>query len=462
MHARLNPSSASGWANCPDYPNAQLGIPDKPSEAAQRGTCKHWVLEQALVVSAPPDEFVGKVLLIEDDTGEVIVLQEKDWSDREYVFHNHSNPLIDVEGGRVWTITQDMADDAQVALAHAYQVANRLDAEIFPERRVNPGVFLDRDDCFGTADITIFGKGELHIYDYKTGHQRVLAQGNLQLILYAIGALADLLPRDRAKLKSITLGIIQPTMSENFRINQVTITPLDLWIWVDWFRNAAKRTDEDNPPRIPGEVQCKWCRAKATCPALRESMFEGIFELNDEHTTDEQIVVHGEAVTTREPGELEIPHLSAILELTPLARDWLSAVESYALDLLLAGKQIPNHKLVRKQSMKRWVDDNEAVIKKLTTNLKIPKVDVVKPEAPIGVSKVERIVQNYEKLYPEKTPLTDRKRKGFAKLWTKPQGEITIAPESDPRPAIARSPEQMAAGMLTKDKEGDPQTETAA
>lgn len=452
LHARLSLSASAGWANCPDYPNAQIGIPDAPSEIAQKGTCSHWVLEQSLIFNAPPREFIGKMVLIEDSTGDIIVLKEDEWDEGPYVFHPHEDLEAELVG-HVWTVTEQMADYAQVAATHAYRIAQDIDGELKPERRVNPGILLDRDDCYGTADITIVGEREFHIYDLKTGFQRVLAQGNFQLLLYAIGVLADMPPEQRMQMKEVTIGIIQPTMAEGYQITTSTFSILDLWIWVDWFRKRAKLTDEEHPVRIPGETQCKWCRAKPTCPALQKSMFGGLFELNEEHETREQIVVHGEAVTTREPQELGLETLSAILELIPLARDWLTAVESYALDLMMEGTAVPGHKLVRKLSRKKWTEDDATVIKRLTTNLKIPKDDVIAPEKPIGPPKVQKIVANYEKLYPDKKPLTDLKRKNFDKMWIKPLGEITIAPESDPRPAIARSKEDMAAGMLDAPQE---------
>lgn len=128
----------------------------------------------------------------------------------------------------------------------------------------------ERKSCSAKLDYFAINDDAAIILDLKTGWNPAQnVYENWQLITQAI-ALAEAYP----KLKRIRVGIVQPTTKS---------------ITKDWFvESLAAARDEllarlreamqPNASRTPGEAQCKYCRARATCPeanAVVETLSNG-------------------------------------------------------------------------------------------------------------------------------------------------------------------------------------------
>ena len=103
------------------------------------------------------------------------------------------------------------------------------------------------------------------IIDYKTGRgDVVLAPGNLQLRALAVLASSEY------EAKLVRVAIIQPWASP-------TVSVCD-YEEPDLVKARAELIEilsgiaGPNAPRIPGEKQCKYCKAKATCPEASQSL----------------------------------------------------------------------------------------------------------------------------------------------------------------------------------------------
>jgi len=65
-HARLSPSSAETWCNCPGSVNliAKCNVPDTSSVYADEGTAAHELLEQCLLNDSDPENYRDHVFTV--------------------------------------------------------------------------------------------------------------------------------------------------------------------------------------------------------------------------------------------------------------------------------------------------------------------------------------------------------------------------------------------------------------
>lgn len=253
VHAPLAPSHSDTWALCPGSKKMEsLTPPDEGSEHSRRGTAAHEGLELCLTKDGyTPSFLVGKTM------------------------------------GNGVTLDQDDANAIQTAVnyvksLHEDAAKHRLPFQIFVEEKLQIGKYLGgRDDIYGTADILFFFGNTLELIDYKHGYTHVEVLRCLQLILYAIGAMAKAYdPKTkRVTLRKVKMTIIQPRGQDKTNpIRSWEVEPDDLFIWAEKLTAAAAATDKPDAPLIPGEKQCKWCRAaKANiCPAREKQVRENL------------------------------------------------------------------------------------------------------------------------------------------------------------------------------------------
>ena len=222
-HARLSPSAADRWFECPGAPNAELDQPEQPSPAADEGTTAHALLEKSLGHRQPPQRF--------DDMPGV---------NQEMIGH---------------------ATTAWHLVAGMQAGCDRLAVEM----KVDPGQLFGRGDLWGTADTVIEQGNHLVVLDFKYGTWPVNPIENKQLMIYAIGAAAQSLQR----IEAFTLGIIQPrTDGPPLKLWQVSRD--DMLIFAHELKAAAAATDDPMAARAADtQGHCFYCRARDTCPEYK-------------------------------------------------------------------------------------------------------------------------------------------------------------------------------------------------
>ena len=389
-HAQLSPSKAHRWTVCPGSIREEAKYPDTSGPAAVDGTHSHTLLERALIDDKDPTTYVGQVLT--DHEGE-------------------------------FTVDKERANRVAMAYAHVQHRAKELDAlMVVAESRVNPANLLDRDDCSGTVDVQIHAGTHVDIIDYKDGMGVVSAKDNQQLELYALGVLAD-----NPHIQSVRMTIIQPKLALRGMkaITSYDMMAVDLLARVDFYKKAAADTDYPDAFLVPGESQCKFCKAKGSCSALASNVMEALSMF--------QSIDIAQQAADKNPNELSDQQIREIVESAPLVRQLLEAVEAEALRRFEAGVTIPGLKAVYGRGTRSWALPEQEMADKLV-KMGIPKTAIFETKL-VTPAKAEKLT--WEKRDGEKKQLSERQLKTLETEYIKKsQGKLTIVPESDHRQAV--------------------------
>jgi hypothetical protein len=403
-HAKLSPSKRSRWALCPGSIREEAKYPDTGSgPAAADGTHSHTLLEHCIKngLSDPMDQ-VGET-------------------------------FTDHEG----TFKVDADRAARVKSAIDY-IRDRSMNGLFPvisEQRVDPKFLLGRDDLSGTVDCQIIGPDWIELIDYKDGMGIVTAEGNLQLEQYAYGVLArySLPVNGDYSFNRVIMTIIQPKLAMK-GMKPITSHDVSLRSLLDnmgTIITQAAATDKPDAPLVPGESQCKFCRAKGSCAALAGNVMKEVGIMFQPVVTETLDVAQQSA--DKDPVQMDDAQIRQIMEAAPLMRQLLEGVEKEALRRLEAGQSIPGLKLVNGRGSRAWALPEDDMAEKLV-KMGIPKSAVYETKL-VTPAKAEKLT--WEKKDGTKVALTDRQLKRMEQEYVvKLAGKLTVAPESDGRPAV--------------------------
>jgi hypothetical protein len=166
------------------------------------------------------------------------------------------------EGTRQHAIAADLllsGENANSVLQTYLQLVRNQPGELFVERKV----VIVPDLCEGTADaIRVDAPEALYVSDLKFGKKLVHATDNLQLKLYALGALREFpLPR----YAKVRLTIIQPN-STGIPVRPWDTTVEHILKFKPKVEAAIEEGLKENPKAVAGS-HCFWCPAKIHCHA---------------------------------------------------------------------------------------------------------------------------------------------------------------------------------------------------
>jgi hypothetical protein len=361
-HAKLSASGAHRWLACPGSVKAEDGIPDTTSTFAQEGTAAHELGEISLVGGTDCSDLIG------------MQLPEND----------------------AYIVTPEMADAVQVYV----DVVRYLGGEQMYEERVDFSEWVP--DGFGTSDAIVLNETKMSVVDLKYGKgHRVEAQDNMQGILYALGAYAAY--GYLYDIQTVEIIIVQPRLDH---ISTWELSIEDLLKKGEWISQRAEMTQDPQAQRVPGESQCQWCKAKASCGALQKFTHDVI--ATDFDNLDK----------LSNPDRLTDEELRAALDAKKLVVSWLDAVETVVTQRLALGDAFDGYKMVAGRSSRNWNDELQAA-----TVL----------ESALGAKAWERKLTSPAKA--EK--LLAKSQLGLIEsLISSKEGRPTLARESDPRPAV--------------------------
>lgn len=404
-HSQLSPSKRHRWAACPGSIREEAKYPDDRSgPAAIDGTHSHTLLEHCLSEKVEPESMIGQVL--SDDDG-------------------------------AFKVDADRAARVKVATEYVKQrIAEQFGmCHVIAETRVDPAHLLGRDDMSGTVDIQIHGTEVLEVIDYKDGMGVVEVEGNHQLELYAMGCLAMLkLPvNGQYPWKTVRLTVIQPKLAVK-GMKPITSHEMPVSAILDMIGKMVvegQRCDDPNAPLVPGDSQCKFCKAKGSCAALAGNVMKEVGIMFQPTVTQPLDVAQQSA--DKDPTTMDDAQIRQIMEAAPLMRQLLEGVEAEALRRLQAGQSIPGLKLVNGRGSRAWALPEAEMAEKLV-KMGIPKGAVYETKL-VTPAKAEKLT--WEKKDGTKVTLTERQLTRMESEYVvKMAGKLTVVPESDSRPAV--------------------------
>ncbi len=399
----LSPSKRSRWALCPGSIREEAKYPDEGSgPAAIDGTHSHTLLEHCIKAGlTDPMDQVGET-----------------FTDHEGAFK----------------VDADRAARVKVAIEYIRERSMNGMFKVISEQKVDPKFLLGRDDLSGTVDCQIVGPDWIELIDYKDGMGVVTAEGNMQLEQYAYGVLAELkLPVNGAyPFADIRMTIIQPKLSLKgmapITFSEVPVS--NLMANMGTIITQAAATDKPDAPLVPGDSQCKFCRAKGSCAALASNVMKEVGVMFQPVT---QLPDVAQQSANKDPSTMDDAQIAQIMEAAPLMRQLLEAVEKEALRRMESGQIIPGLKLVNGRGSRAWALPEDQMAEKLI-KMGIPKTAVYETKL-VSPAKAEKLT--WEKRDGTKVALTDRQLKRMEQEYVvKMAGKLTVAPESDERKAV--------------------------
>lgn len=138
----------------------------------------------------------------------------------------------------------------------------------------------------------------------------------------------------------------------------------------------------------------------------------------------------------KEPSTMDDAQIAQIMEAAPLMRQLLEGVEKEALRRLKAGQSIAGLKLVNGRGSRTWSMTEEEIATRLI-KMGVPKGEVYETKL-VSPAKAEKLTWEKTKAGEKvKMQLSDRQLKTMnTEYVTKLAGALTVAHESDERPAV--------------------------
>ena len=310
--------------------------------------------------------------------------------------------VVEDETGLILQAKQ--AKDVQFYVDHVRDIVRATGGELRVEQRLPIGWMTGEEDAHGTADAVIVTPDELIIVDAKFGFREVDADDNPQLMIYAAAAWDEL--KVAYDFKRVRIAISQPRLLAK---PEFSFSMEDLHNFVAEVAFAAEQTRYAPDTFVPSEKGCQWCRAKAICPALRTSVMDD-FDTVVPETADQD-------------------DLARVMANANLIEGWIKAVRAEVERRLLAGEPVRGYKLVQgKRGNRMWTnpEDAEAALKAM--RIKHDQMYDYKLASPTTIEKLAKA----EEIGP-------RQWAKIQALITQSEGQPSVAPESDKRPALVTS-----------------------
>ena len=382
-HARLGPSNLR-WPHCPGSIREEEPYPDIAGAAAIDGTGSHLLLEECLLNGVRAEAYDGQIIGV-----------------------NHpDNPMG-------WLVSIDRIERVQQGLDYVSRRHAELTAEyagctisITAESHSNPGAHIERDDWWGTVDITIEVVNPfntivfIEVIDYKDGRGWVGAKDNTQLLSYLIGKMniVDGLPQCRAT-------IVQPKTNPSVRYDEPSTGAMRYHI--ETLTAAAAATDDPNAPLISGD-HCTWCkhgRAK-NCTAKSEKALKEVKGMTDEPTYIGQRNLF--EVINETFGDIKLMSSEKLEELADAKAGLMEVFERVDIELQRRIEDpedttVTGYAMLPGRGSSAWNADEEVIVKMLKgRRLKKDDIYPAKLISPAAVMKLDSLTDDQKKAIEKK------------------------------------------------------------
>lgn len=372
-HALLSASSAHRWLECTPSARLEDQLPDTTSEAAKEGTLAHELAEMKL---------------------------------RNYFFtHDYGKRKLNsdikkLQKNELWNQEMMGYTDQYLDYIKVIALSERSAFTVRIETRVDFGKYAPGG--FGTADCILIRGNDVHVIDFKYGKGvPVEAEENPQMMLYALGVL-DLYGLFY-NMETFHLHIVQPRIDN---ISDWTVSKEKLLKFGEYVKERAVLAFDGAGEYVPGEKQCRFCRARSQCRARADENVKLAFTFD----------------VGKLPPLISAEEAGAYLTQGTDVEKWLKDLKDWALGECLAGKSVPGWKAVEGRGTREWTDQDAAFEKLMKAGL--AEEAVLYERKPLTLSQVEKTVG------------TKDFQDTVGEFVTKSPGKPALVKESDRRKAI--------------------------
>ena len=311
-HAKLSASAAHRWLNCTAAPGYEAQFPSGTSPYAEEGTLAHEFCEVE-------GRAIFEMIDNEDAAERCAILKQRE----------RYNPEM---------------------LQTARFYGERL-LEASAEYKTRPAVFFEVrvglaewiPEGFGTCDCCMIGEDTLRIFDYKHGKGvPVSAEGNPQMRLYALGALARFRAVYGDAIKHVKTAIIQPRISTDVSTEELTVE--ELLAWGETVKPRARAAYTGEGAEFCAGDWCRFCAGRAECRA-RAKGYSALEEF---------------AAMAPDDNRLSENEIADLLRRGAGLVRWYQDLQEYARGALLAGRTISGWKVVEGRSTRQFSDQDAA------------------------------------------------------------------------------------------------------
>jgi hypothetical protein len=299
-------------------------------------------------------------------------------------------------------LTQELIDEKVIpALQALDEVDPDKQMEYMVETRVGFGDFLP--DVFGSTDLLGRLANRAVVLDWKFGDGVLVdAEENPQLLFYAAAAM-----RTKAcqwvfeGATEIECVIIQPPFIRRWVTDKARVVSFEQEL-----SKAIRLAQQETAPMQAGD-HCRWCAAKPVCPQMTGAV-ERALKAQLQALPAEQIA-------------MQLQQADAI-------EDYLRDLRALAFQMLENGQPVPGYKLVAKRGTRQWVNEDKLIEWAEKNNIDYAESKIKSP------AQLEKVVKKFNMELP-------------SELITSISSGSTLAPESDPRPAVLQIGRQLTAAL---------------
>jgi hypothetical protein len=304
-----------------------------------------------------------------------------------------------------FTCSQELIEDKlKPALALLDEVDPDKTMEYEVETRVHFGDLLP--GVFGSTDLMGRIGDKAVILDWKFGSGvPVPAEENEQLMFYAAAAMRT--PEAKWVFDGATeveLVIIQPPT-----IKRWTTTIERIKQFEQTLVRAVKLAQQPDAPLKNGD-HCRWCAAKPVCPVMTGAV-------------DRAVALKMDAI--------DVDKIGAYLHNADLLESWIKDLRALAEEMMKKGKPVKGWKVVPKRATRSWVKEKDAV--HWLDGKGFESKDIYSKEL-LSPAQMEKLLKKSKLTLPPE-------------LVVAVSSGTTIAPESDPRPAVVLIGQQLNAAL---------------
>lgn len=270
------------------------------------------------------------------------------------------------------------------------------------EQRVDASEYVD--GCFGTADMVIITDKVAHVIDLKLGKGvEVNAEENPQLMIYGLGVLN--MAEALYEIETVRMTIFQPRLNNS---STWDAAPEFLRGWGEKVLRPAGAQAMIGAGEFAAGSWCRFCRARNQCRKRAESFLE---MARHEFT---------------QPALLSDEEIAEVISKADELAKWAADVYAFAQDeAIVRGKRWPGYKVVEGKSSRKWTSEKDVAKAATAAGYK----DIYKRSL-VGITEMERMMG--KKQFAEV----------LGQLVYKPQGKLTLVPESDKRAEVSTTTAQ--------------------